>query len=135
MVSLSPALVRQAVRFGIVGVGNTLLTYVLTLGLTSGASLAVAPASALGYAAGVAQSFVLNRFWTFGVAPGGSRAVTGQLAGFIIVNLLCGGLFTLVTTVAAPRLGLAPATLLGVVIATPVNFVLTRRFVFAVRER
>ena len=103
MVSLSPALVRQAVRLGIVGVGNTLLTYVLTLGLTSGAGLAVAPASALGYAAGVAQSFVLNRFWTFGVAPGGSRAVTGQLAGFIIVNLLCGGLFTLVTTVAAPR--------------------------------
>ena len=130
MAPASSELIRQAVRFCIVGVGNTMLTYVLTFALTAGVGIALALASAIGYAAGVAQSFVLNRFWTFGLAPDSRHAVAGQLLGFIVVNLTCGATFTFGMTLAAPRFGLVIATIVGVAVVTPINFILTRRYVF-----
>ena len=53
----------QFLRFGLVGVANTATSYLVIRLLAE--PLGVPAASAIGYAAGVVQSFVLNRFWTF----------------------------------------------------------------------
>ena len=88
-------------------------------------------ASAIGYAAGVMQSFLLNRFWTFSnTRPHGDGRVGGEALRFIAVNLALLGLFTLVTSFAAPHVGLLPATLAGVAMVTPLGFILNRFVVF-----
>lgn len=54
----------QPLRFGVVGVANTVLGYtVILLGLAVG--LGDVASNALGYAAGLALSYVLNSRWTF----------------------------------------------------------------------
>ena len=119
----------QFLRFGIVGVLNTATSYLVIRGLAGAAGLPVA--SAVGYAAGVVQSFLLNRFWTFRTTrPGGTARWAGEALRFVAVNLVCGGLFTLVTTQTAPLIGLAAATVTGVALVTPLGFILNRFIVF-----
>ena len=119
----------QFLRFGLVGVFNTATSY-LVIRLLSG-MLELPLASALGYAAGVAQSFALNRFWTFSATrPQAQGRWVGEAARFVAVNLVCGGLFTLVTSLVAPQFGLLAATVAGVALVTPLGFIFNRVFVF-----
>jgi putative flippase GtrA len=117
----------QFLRFGLVGVANTATSYLVIRLLAP--QLGVPVASAIGYAAGVVQSFLLNRFWTFSSTRGDSR-LSGEVLRFLAVNLACGGLFTLVNSLAEPHIGLLPATLAGVALVTPVGFILNRFIVF-----
>lgn len=119
----------QFVRFGLVGVANTGLSYGVIWLLEPRLSLPVA--SAMGYAAGVMQSFLLNRFWTFGTTrTAGSGRWAGEAVRFVLVNIICGALFSAVTTLATPHIGLLAATVAGVALVTPVGFILNRLFVF-----
>lgn len=119
----------QFLRFGVVGLLNTGTSY-LVIRLLAGA-LDVPLASAIGYAAGVAQSFLLNRIWTFGATrPAGPGRWAGEALRFLIVNLLCGGLFTLITSTAEAHVGLLWATVAGVALVTPLGFILNRFLVF-----
>jgi putative flippase GtrA len=117
----------QFLRFGLVGVANTATSYLVIRLLAP--QLGVPVASAIGYAAGVVQSFLLNRFWTFSSTRSDSR-LSGEVLRFLAVNLACGGLFTLVNSLAEPHIGLLPATLAGVALVTPVGFILNRFIVF-----
>ena len=119
---------HQAVRFGIVGVANTLVTYLVIRALHEGLGVALAIASGLGYAVGVVQSFLVNRAWTFSAA--GGKAPAGQALRFIGVNLVCGLLFSVVVTNGEPRIGMEAATLLAVAFTTVIGFILNRSFVF-----
>ncbi|MEN9932605.1 MAG: hypothetical protein RIS17_1178 [Pseudomonadota bacterium] len=119
----------QFLRFGVVGVANTALTTGLVWLLAP--HVGVTAASVLGYAAGVVQSFLVNRFWTFGATrTGGAGRWQGEALRFIAVNLACGALFTSVTTIGEPMIGLLPATLAGVALVTPLGFILNRFVVF-----
>lgn len=119
----------QFLRFGLVGLANTATTY-LVIWLLHG-PLGVPAASAIGYGAGVVQSFLLNRFWTFSTTrPQGDGRLGGEALRFVAVNLACGGLFTLVNSLAEPHIGLLPATLAGVALVTPLGFILNRFIVF-----
>ena len=119
----------QFLRFGLVGVVNTATSYLVIRLLADPAGLALA--SAFGYAAGVAQSFLLNRFWTFSTTrPANSGRWGGEALRFIAVNIACGGLFTAANTAAAPHIGLLAATLVGVALVTPLGFILNRFIVF-----
>lgn len=119
----------QFMRFGLVGAANTALTTGLVWLLAP--RLGVTVASAVGYAAGVLQSFVLNRIWTFGnTRTAGSGRWAGEAARFVLVNIGCGALFSGVTTLAAPHIGLLAATVAGVALVTPVGFILNRLVVF-----
>jgi putative flippase GtrA len=60
----TPVLV-QFVKFGIVGVSNTLLTFVVYTILLKVFGVWYLAASAIGFAVGTVNSFVLNRRWTF----------------------------------------------------------------------
>ncbi len=57
--------VVQLVKFGIVGVSNTLLTFVVYTVLLKGFGVWYLAASAAGFVVGATNGFLLNRRWTF----------------------------------------------------------------------
>jgi putative flippase GtrA len=60
----APVLV-QFVKFGIVGVSNTLLTFAVYTLLLKGFGVWYLAASAIGFVVGAVNGFLLNRRWTF----------------------------------------------------------------------
>jgi putative flippase GtrA len=62
---LSGPLVAQFVKFGIVGVANTLLTFAVYTVLVKVFGVWYLTASAIGFAVGAVNGFLLNRRWTF----------------------------------------------------------------------
>jgi putative flippase GtrA len=78
--------VARFVRFGVVGVSNTVLTLVAYELLTR-VGLAATAASALGFAVGAANGYVLNRSWTFR-----ARGGAATLARYLVVQALGAGL-------------------------------------------
>lgn len=75
---------KQLIKFGLVGVLNTVITFLvynvlLKLGMVYWA------ANAIGYVAGVANSYVWNKNWVFGAKGEKDEAL---IIKFIIVNLI-----------------------------------------------
>jgi putative flippase GtrA len=62
---LSAPIIRQFVKFGIVGVSNTLLSLVVYAVLLKGFGMWYLAASAIGFAVGTVNGFLWNRKWTF----------------------------------------------------------------------
>ncbi len=62
---MSAPVVVQFVKFGIVGVSNTLLTLVVYTVLLKVFGVWYLAASAIGFAVGATNGFLLNRRWTF----------------------------------------------------------------------
>jgi putative flippase GtrA len=62
---LSAPMLVQFVKFGIVGVSNTLLTLVVYTVLLKVFGVWYLAASAIGFAVGATNGFLLNRRWTF----------------------------------------------------------------------
>src|SRR5437899_2225557 len=62
---LGAPLLIQFVKFGIVGISNTLLTFAVYTLLLKVFGVWYLAASAIGFAAGTVNSFLLNRRWTF----------------------------------------------------------------------
>jgi putative flippase GtrA len=122
-----PAL-RQLLRFGLVGVANTVLCLVILWTLHDRFGLAVWLASAIGYAIAIVQSYVLNRSWTF--AGGAAVPVGRQLPMFIAVSAAAGVMFSALTSGLAPVIGLRAGSLLAVVATTFVSFLAQRTWVF-----
>ena len=60
----APVLV-QFVKFGLVGVSNTVLTFLVYTLLLKGFGVWYLAASAIGFAVGATNGFLLNRRWTF----------------------------------------------------------------------
>jgi putative flippase GtrA len=118
----------QLVRYGLVGATNTALTLATYAALVAlGAPAALA--AAIGWAAGAANGYRLNRAWTFRSVLTGA----GPAARYVLVAALGAGLDALGTAVAvdhdhlqhfAAEIAILPAV-------TVVTFVLCRRWVFA----
>jgi putative flippase GtrA len=62
---LDASIVGQFVKFGIVGVSNTVLSLVVYTVLLKGFGMWYLAASAIGFAVGTVNGFLLNRRWTF----------------------------------------------------------------------
>src|ERR1700730_14514548 len=62
---LRASVVIQFVKFGIVGVSNTLLTFAVYTLLLKVFDVWYLAASAIGFALGATNGFLLNRRWTF----------------------------------------------------------------------
>ena len=58
-------MVRQFVKYGIVGASNTVLTFVIYTILVEGLGVQYVIALLAGYLAGSLNSYLLNRHWTF----------------------------------------------------------------------
>ncbi len=62
---LSSPMLVQFVKFGIVGVSNTLLAFAIYTVLLKGFGVWYLAASAIGFVVGAVNGFLLNRRWTF----------------------------------------------------------------------
>lgn len=121
----------QAVKFGLVGVINTLVDYgVYTL-------LLFIPffkenyvlAQVLGYSAGLINSLVLNKRWTFSQREPMTK---GQLASFLLVNLVALAVSTgiLVLTQENLQLNRYAGKIIATVGSMAVNFLGNKLLVF-----
>jgi putative flippase GtrA len=120
----------QFVKFAIVGVLNSGIQYLVFLFLYSFTGTQYLLASVIGYVAGMTNSYVLNRRWTF---KSRNQKLFTELSRFVAVNLVSLGvnlglLYLLVSTgVMAPQW----AQVLAIAGSTLVNFVLNKVWTFA----
>ena len=132
---------RSFIRFNLVGILNTLVDFVVfTLLISIGLSNSLS--QCLSYSAGIANSYVLNRKWTFaqGNKPlpqegevGRRSADLGQLGRFLTVNLITLGLSLLLLHLFNGVWGLPvlAAKAIALVFTTMVNFAGSKLWVFA----
>lgn len=93
----------QLLRFAVVGFLSNGLLFLAYLGLTS---IAVSPRAAMTavYAAGVLQTFLFNRRWTFQHRGSSRAALVRYIATFVLGYLLnLGGLVLLVNRLGLPH--------------------------------
>lgn len=117
---------RRLVRFGIVGVLNTLLTIAVFAVLTGG-SVPVAPASAIAFLAGAINGYHLNRRWTFRAAGGRVTLLARYAAVQALGAVLSAGGVALVADLSLARLAAEAVVLPAVTIIT---YTLSRLLVF-----
>jgi putative flippase GtrA len=119
---------RQALRFVAVG-GLTALVDFATYRLLLLLDVPITPAKATGFVLGTTLSYLLNRAWTFGA---GHHAVGRFLALYaftLVVNVAVNAGAVAVLAGVPGRITLA--WLLAQVVASALNFLGMRRFVFA----
>lgn len=124
---MNVGLVQQFSRFALVGVSNTILSFVsYTILVTVGVSYWAA--GAIAFAFGAANGYLLNRRWTF-VAPDSSKArlryVAVQAAGLAAT---VGLLWLLVSQAGVDRIVAYAMTIPAVTVAT---FLANRGWTFA----
>ncbi|MBF0255408.1 MAG: GtrA family protein [Gammaproteobacteria bacterium] len=118
----------ELLRFGLVGVVNTLVDLALFLLFYLGFGLAPLLANALAFAVAVSNSYLLNQRWTF--RSGSTPLSLRGYATFVLLNsggLLLGSLALLLLVRYMP-VELAKLCATGLTLAW--NFSLSRRFVF-----
>ncbi|MBX5436860.1 MAG: GtrA family protein [Alicyclobacillaceae bacterium] len=123
-----PETARQSLRFGLVGMLNTLIDFGVFSGLVQFGHWRAVPAQMVSYACGVCNSYLWNRRLTF-QRRGPSRPA--EVGRFAALNLLTAGLSALV--IAALRSAVTPlpaAKLVATCIATAVNFAGSKWWVF-----
>ena len=128
--ALDRQIVRQGLRFCVVGVANTVTCLAIVWSLRDGAGLPVWLASAAGYVVATVQSYVVNRAWTFGGGGEAAVPVGAQVLRFVVLNVVTGLLFTALTSVMEPGLGVRLASLVALVPVTGLSFLGARFWVF-----
>lgn len=123
---------RQVARFVVVGLGNTALTMATIYLLREGLGASVAVASAIGFIVGMIQGFLLSRLWTF-AGVDHATPVALQVVGFVVVNLICGAIFTRSNVWLSGHLPLLVASLASAAVIMPISFALNRWGVFRSR--
>ncbi len=122
---------KQLVRFNIVGVLNTLLTYGIYSGLVYLGVHHLA-AVAIEYAFGIVFSYLLNKRFTFAVRGGGSRMFGRMLLAYVPTLLLNALLLWLLVDRLHWNKYVGQAVALGFV--SVLSFVAQRAFVFRPRK-
>jgi putative flippase GtrA len=128
--SARAATLVQFVKFGLVGVSNTALTFVVYTLLLKGFGVWYLLASAIGFAVGATNGFLLNRRWTFREHVGDSltpvRWAIVQSGGLAINE---GLLYALVDGVSVDKL---VAQAMAIVVVTTSTFLVNRAWTFRV---
>jgi len=118
----------QFLKFGVVGISNTLITFIIYTILLKVFGVWYLAASAIGFAVGATNGFLLNRRWTFSEHVGDSltpvRWATVQCGGLGINE---GLLYVFVHDVAIDKL-LAQAA--ATVVVTVSTFTVNRAWTF-----
>ncbi|MBB5694562.1 GtrA family protein [Muricoccus pecuniae] len=129
-VAAIPPRLLEAVLFAGVGALNTGIDILVFTALVTFTATPPLLASAVGYACGALNSYVVNGRLTFrrrDVRLASAR----RIAGFVLVNLLCLGFSLVVLALAAEAMPLLAAKLLSVVMTFALSFVLSRTLVYA----
>jgi putative flippase GtrA len=78
----------QFVKFGVVGILNTAVQFVVFIALFRWLNIPMMVASGLGYTAGIVNSYLINRVWTFQVKE---KKQAGEFFRFVAVNIVAMG--------------------------------------------
>lgn len=120
--------VRQAIKYGIVGVSNTLITALVIWVMMKGLHCSDVLSNVVGYIAGVVNSFIWNKQWTFQIQVGWVKsAVRFGLVFGICYFLQLGCLFLL-----NAWLPIDPYynQLIAMVFYTVINFIFNKVYTF-----
>lgn len=121
--------IKRMTKFAVTGIGNTVVDYVIYSLLAVLLGVNVYLAQFCGYAAGMLNSYLINRSWTFQTKH---RFFSLQLVKFVIVNLITLAVSMLMLKILIDFVGfsllLAKLPTIGVTIV--LNFVLSRLWVF-----
>ena len=133
----------QIIKYGLVGIVNTLLTAViiwivlfLFSGINNRTPLPVSIlflANALGYTAGLISSFVLNRNWTFESKANGKNS----FVRFFLVFLLCYSIQLVVVwwlNKEVPGISAYVCQLVGMAVYAVLNFTLNKYYTFGYKN-
>ena len=126
-----PKWLKQAAKFGSVGVLNTLLDlalyFVLTRWLGLGGQRTIA--KGISYSVGVLNSYFLNRVWTFRVSDSSSWAA---LLPFVLSSLVGLAINTGMLDLCLKTLGLPEIIAIGVATASSLlwNFLVSKFLIF-----
>lgn len=122
------ALLRQSLRFGLVGILNTVVGLTAIYSLMFFFDARTGFANAAGYAAGLTVSFAMNRVWTFG----NRQRIVHLLPKYLLVACLCYFLNLTVVLLIVASKSISPywAQLFGVGTYTVTMFLGCRWFVF-----
>mgnify|MGYP003468087476 CR=1 FL=1 len=122
---------RQAVKYGVVGVGNTLLTMVVIYVMMKGLHCREGLSNITGYVAGLLNSFVWNKQWTFKESTTSwRRGVLRFAVAFAVCYLLQWSLVTFLN--AHLDIDHYYNHLIGMAFYTVLNFVLNKVYTFKV---
>jgi putative flippase GtrA len=80
--------IRQAIKYGIVGIANTLLSLVIIWIMTKWMGCSEAFSNFTGYIAGLINSYILNRQWTFRSKSGWTKSAIRFLGVFAVCYAL-----------------------------------------------
>lgn len=120
--------IKQLFKFAIVGVMNTLVTLVIIFISTRLFGIYYLVANVIGYIAGLINSFLWNRTWTFK-----SRGdYKGEILRFLIVFGICYSLQFGLLIFVKEYCGVSEdiSQLIGMVFYTGLNFILNKFFTF-----
>lgn len=118
----------QFVKFGLVGVSNTLITAGVIALLLKVFLLSDLQANLVGYAAGLVNSFVWNRRWTFRSKSKIKDTVLKFMLIFVVSYVVQWGVVSLLLRIS----NVEPYVchLLGMVVYTVFNFLLNKFYTF-----
>lgn len=132
--------VNQFIRYVLVGVMNTLVTLIVIFMCKSFFGINLWVSNAIGYVAGMVNSFLWNRTWVFHST---SRKYHREALKFIVGFLVCYGVQLVVTWAFNGLLshvqivfynftvsGYGIATIIGMAVYTMLNFVFNRLITF-----
>jgi putative flippase GtrA len=126
---VSPRSLVQPLRFGVVGIVNTVLDLAVFWLLAGVFSMPILIANTLSYSVGALNSFVLNRLWTFrGVAF--RRGAALQLPLFMLVSLVGLVVANLTLWLFAQALPVMVAKVVSVAVTFVWNFFASKVLVF-----
>ena len=130
--TLKPELVRQVLRFGIVGV--TVMAFFMGMNWLLGRWMGATAAFLAAYPPALALHFALNKWWTFGCARTDMTKQVSEYLGMVVVTFVVQYAFF---WLAHDRLGLAGWLSAGVANAAQMalSFVLMQRRVFGAGTR
>ncbi|HAN43842.1 MAG TPA: hypothetical protein DCP97_00480 [Ruminococcaceae bacterium] len=121
---------KKMIKFGITGVSNTVVDFCIFTLLYKLLLVDKYTAQVIGYSAGILNSYIINRSWTF---KSSQSFLSLQLVKFVAVNLCMLGLSLALIWFFADMLGLSAmvAKLLATAIIMLVNFIVSKLWVFA----
>lgn len=117
----------QFIKFGIVGLGNTLITFIVYFILVK-LSVYYVMANIIGYIAGVINSFFWNSSWVFKK----SKRDLSLLIKFVIVNLITLAITSFILYIGVDKLNMSKyvAQIISTFIGILFNYTLNKLWTF-----
>ena len=115
------------VRFCIVGGINTAIDLAVFSLLFYGLDFPLLAANAIGFSAAVINSYLLNKFWTFGDAS--SHSVV-KIAGFVLISTVGLAISSMVIWLLAGHIGPLLAKIAAIAMTIIWNYTASRMLVF-----